>query len=370
MELEISNRVIAYEKDRIETTINQLSEGVLITNASGQIIYINKGAENILDISRNAAVGKNIETCIQNKKILSFIKEGKKEQRKLKAQKQLSITHSVSSQTIDGKGTFRFIFSQLSNAAENNLGDLLIMSDVTSQTMAEQARAEFLTHVAHELCSPLSTIKSYTELLMNGDVQDLETQKEFYNVITMETDRLAKLIEDLLNISKIEMGSLSLKKGLVKPVNLLDSCVAAVMSQGVNKNIQIEKLYPDSLSPLDIDKGLMGVALHNILSNALKYTPEGGKISILAEEESAHTLLHIRDTGCGMSEEDLQHIFDKFYRSDDEQVQQQKGTGLGLALTREIITLHGGTIQVESTVGEGSCFSISLSKETNFEQMF
>jgi signal transduction histidine kinase len=201
-------------------------------------------------------------------------------------------------------------------------------------------------------------------------VQDLETQKEFYNVITMETDRLAKLIEDLLNISKIEMGSLSLKKGLVKPVNLLDSCVAAVMSQGVNKNIQVEKLYPDSLSPLDIDKGLMGVALHNILSNALKYTPAGGKISILAEEESAHTLLHIRDTGCGMSEEDLQHIFDKFYRSDDEQVQQQKGTGLGLALTREIITLHGGTIQVESTVGEGSCFSISLSKETNFEQMF
>ncbi len=369
-ELEIANRVIAYEKKRIETVLDHLSEGVIALNSSGQVLYVNKSMENILDVSRDQMIGQAADTGIPNEIVVSFINESRREWQRSKDRKEFACSHLVGTYDLPGKGAFRLVFSQLANAEGDNAGELLVLSDVTSQTMAEQARGEFLAHVAHELRSPLSTIKSYTELLMDGDVQDLETQKEFYNVITMETDRLAKLIEDLLNISKIEMGSLSLKKGLVKPVNLLDSCVAAVMSQAVSKKIQIEKLYPDSLSPLDVDKDLMGVAIHNIFSNALKYTTEGGKISVQAEEEPEHTLLHIRDTGCGMSEEDLQHIFEKFYRSDDEQVQQQKGTGLGLALTREIITLHGGTIQVESTVGEGSCFSITLPKETNFERMF
>ena len=186
----------------------------------------------------------------------------------------------------------------------------------------------------------------------------------------METDRLAKLVEDLLNISKIEMGSLSLNKGMVKPLNLIENCIAAVMSQAAQKKIEIKKLLPDSLSPLDVDKNLMEVALLNCFSNAVKYTPEGGTITVIAEEHNDRTLLTIRDTGCGISEDEVLHIFDKFYRSNDESVQKEKGTGLGLSLTKEIITLHGGEISVESTPGVGSSFTIVLQRDANFERIF
>jgi len=207
-------------------------------------------------------------------------------------------------------------------------------------------------------------------MLLEGEVKDQETEKEFYNVITMETDRLAKLIDDLLNISKIEMGSLTLHKGLVKPLNLVENCIAAVMSQATHKKIAIKKLLPDSLSPLDVDKNMMEVALLNCFSNAVKYTPEGGTITVLAEEHNDRTLFTIRDTGCGIREDEVLHIFEKFYRSQDEYVQKQNGTGLGLSLTKEIISLHGGEISVESTVGVGSSFIIALPRNAHFERIF
>jgi signal transduction histidine kinase len=136
------------------------------------------------------------------------------------------------------------------------------------------------------------------------------------------------------------------------------------------RKIEVHKLLPDSLSPLDLDKNLMEVALLNCISNAVKYTPAGGSITIAAEEQPDRTLFTIKDTGPGISETDQLHIFDKFYRSDDESIQEQKGTGLGLSLTKEIINHHGGDISVESTVGAGSTFTIALPRETDFERMF
>jgi signal transduction histidine kinase len=142
------------------------------------------------------------------------------------------------------------------------------------------------------------------------------------------------------------------------------------MSQAAQKKIEVQKLLPDSLSPLDVDKNLMEVALLNCISNSVKYTPDGGTITIAAEEHPDRTLFTIKDTGPGISEKDQVHIFDKFYRSDDESIQEQKGTGLGLSLTKEIINHHGGEILVESTIGAGSTFTIALPRETDFERMF
>lgn len=364
-DLEISNRVEAYEKNKIGAILDHLGDGVLAINSEGQILYVNQSIENFFNISRQQVVGHTVEEFIQNETLLSFIKEMKKGTKGLGPKKQSVLTHSM-----DEKGTFRFVYSPLRNVEGDSLGELVIIKDITTQAMAEQARSEFLSHVAHEIRSPLNTIKSYTEMLMEGDIKDQETEKEFYNVITMETERLAKLIEDLLNISKIEMGSLTIKKGMVKPLNLIENCISAVMSQAVRKNIQVKKLLPESLSPLDIDKNLIEIALLNSISNAVKYTPEGGTITIQAEEEPDFTFLSVRDTGAGIREEDLPHIFDKFYRSSDESIQQQKGTGLGLSLAKEIVNLHGGEIKVESAVGEGSSFTFALPRDNDFERMF
>ena len=363
-DLEVAHSVTAYEKNKIEAILDQIGDGVLALNSSNQIICVNKSLEIFLNTSRNKILGTRVEESIESDILRSFINEVKQGTTG-HAQKR-----SVRTYSIEQKGTFRFIYAPLRNEEGDSTGELIVIKDITAQVMAEQARTEFLSHAAHEIKSPLSTIKAYTSMLLDGDVKNPEAEKEFYNVITMETDRLAKLVEDLLNISKIEMGSLSLNKGMVKPLNLIENCIAAVMSQAAQKKIEIKKLLPDSLSPLDVDKNLMEVALLNCFSNAVKYTPEGGTITVIAEEHNDRTLLTIRDTGCGISEDEVLHIFDKFYRSNDESVQKEKGTGLGLSLTKEIITLHGGEISVESTPGVGSSFTIVLQRDANFERIF
>ncbi len=364
-ELEVSHSVAAYEKNKIEAILDHIGDGVLALNSSGQIICVNKVLEIFLNTSRKKILNTSIDTSIKNDTLRSFLNEIKGETSEYGQEKM-----SVRTYSIDQKGTFRFIYAPLRNKEGDSIGELIIIRDISAQVMAEQARTEFLSHAAHEIKSPLNTIKAYTSMLVEGDVKDQETEKEFYNVITMETDRLAKLVEDLLNISKIEMGSLTLKKGLVKPINLIENCIAAVMSQATRKKITIKKLLPDSLSPIDVDKHLMEVALLNCFSNAVKYTPEGGTITVIAEEQQDRIMLTIRDTGCGVSEDEMLHIFDKFYRSNNESVQKENGTGLGLSLTKEIIGLHGGEISVESTLDVGSSFTITLQRDANFERIF
>ena len=364
-ELEVAHSVTAYEKNKIEAILDHIGDGVLAINSSNQIICVNKSLEVFLNTSRKTILGTRVDESIENEFLRSFINDVKHGSNEYGQKKK-----SVRTYSIERKGTFRFIYAPLRNSEGDSIGELVVIRDISAQVMAEQARNEFLSHAAHEIKSPLNTIKAYTSMLVAGDVKDQETEKEFYNVITMETDRLAKLIEDLLNISKIEMGSLTLNKGMVKPLNLVENCIAAIMSQAVQKKIEIKRLLPDSLSPVDVDKNLMEVALLNCFSNAVKYTPVGGTITVVAEENNDCTLMTVRDTGCGISEDEANHIFDKFYRSSDESVQKEKGTGLGLSLTKEIINLHGGEISVESTVGAGSSFTISLPRSTNFERIF
>jgi two-component system phosphate regulon sensor histidine kinase PhoR len=200
-------------------------------------------------------------------------------------------------------------------------------------------------------------------MLMEDEIDNIEMQKEFYNTISDETRRLTRLVKNLLNISKIEMGSLTLKKGLVKSDWLFDDCLTAVEGAAQKKNITIERNLPDHFPSLFGDKELLKVGIINILGNAVKYTPEKGQIKFTLTEQDDVVVFEVIDNGYGISKEDLAHIFDKFYRSTDPRVNEQTGSGLGLALTSEIIRLHGGEVQVSSKVDEGSHFVIRLPKE-------
>lgn len=202
-------------------------------------------------------------------------------------------------------------------------------------------------------------------MLMDDELNDRDTKIEFYNTINVEADRLARLINNLLNISKIEMGSLMINKDLVKSREFLEDILVSLKSLGVSKNVKLESILPDKLSSLVIDKGLLHVAILNILSNAIKYTPQGGAVTIGAEEDESHIMIDVVDTGYGISNEDLPHIFDKFFRSSHESIQGQTGSGLGLALSREIIRLHNGEIEVTSKTGQGTHFTVTLPKADN-----
>jgi two-component system phosphate regulon sensor histidine kinase PhoR len=217
--------------------------------------------------------------------------------------------------------------------------------------------------VTHELLTPLTTIKSYNEMLMDGEIHDEETQKEFLNTIMQETERLQNLIQNLLHISKIEMGTLSLHKSHVRGDALVKDCVTAVETAARKKHIAFESHLPEKSPNFFGDKELLKVAIINILGNAVKYTPEYGKVVFSFQEENGTAVFEVADTGHGISEEDLPHIFEKFYRSKHEDIVRQNGTGLGLNLTRQIVALHGGEIEASSELQKGTQFVIRIPME-------
>jgi two-component system sensor histidine kinase VicK len=233
----------------------------------------------------------------------------------------------------------------------------------SKEKAAEKATHDFTVHLSHELLTPLTTIKSYSEMLMDGEISDSETQKEFYNTINSETDRLTHLIRTLLNVSKIEMGNLTLNKGLVKSDWLFEDSVAAVEGAALKKNISIQRNLPDHFPPLVGDKDQLKASLINILGNAVKYTPENGNIQFSVREQKDNVVFDVIDTGHGISPEDLPNIFDKFYRSKNPQISEEQGTGLGLAFTSEIVRLPDGDIEVVSELGKGTRFTVKIPKE-------
>jgi two-component system phosphate regulon sensor histidine kinase PhoR len=259
--------------------------------------------------------------------------------------------------------TFRIYCSSLMDSDKELLGKIIMFNNITGEKAAENLTQEFTAHLSHELITPLTTIKSYSEMLMDGEIEDNETKKEFYNTINSETARLSRLIKDLLNLAKIELGSLTLNKGLVKSDWFFGDCIAAVEGNAQKKNVSIQKHLPDNFPSLIGDKDQLKVAVINILSNAIKYTPANGEIHFSLREENNMVIFDIKDTGYGMSEEDLSHVFDKFYRSSNPQIADQQGTGLGLAITSEIIGLHEGEVKVQSELGNGTHFTIKIPKE-------
>jgi signal transduction histidine kinase len=246
------------------------------------------------------------------------------------------------------------------------VGKMISARDITREKSSEKAQQEFLDSIAHEFLTPLTTIKSYNEMLMDGEVEDAEVKKDFYNVISEQTNRLGRLIQNLLNLSKIEMGTMTPNNGLVKTDLLIASSISTVEPNALKRNITIKQDLPDQFPSLIGDKDLLQTAIINILGNAVKYSPKDTEITFSLHEENKLVVFDVVDQGFGISEEDLPHVFDRFYRSKDPNVVEQTGSGLGLAMTLEIIQLHGGEVEVQSELGKGTHFSIRIPKEEYF----
>ncbi len=359
-EIEVQNRVLSYEKKRIEGMVENLGDGVLAASASGNVIFANGEMEKLMEISREKVLGKSLEDCFEEAALRElFNREQHRGDRFTRRSLELPLQRSR------GEVWLRFSLVPVAVSGEKPQGVMLVVRDVTAQKMAEQNQSDFIAHVSHELRTPLTTIKSYVEMLTDDEVNDEETRRDFYNIINEEADRLARLIENLLNISKIEMGSLMLQKDRLKPLEFFGDIARSIDSQVVSKGVQFETVLPDKLSPLMVDKELLRVAILNLLTNAVKYTSSEGTVTFRAEEEDHQLKIEVSDTGYGISEEELPRIFDKFFRSADERIKAHTGNGLGLALCREIVHLHNGEIAVASRLGEGTRFTLHLPVEEN-----
>jgi signal transduction histidine kinase len=234
------------------------------------------------------------------------------------------------------------------------------MRDVTQQKLAEEMRDQFVDTATHELRTPLANIKAYAETLALADVIDVEQQKQFLNTINSEATRLARFVDDLLSVSSMELGSLSLNKQVTDLTRMLNEVLAKVRPQMEEKRQTFEVVLPEKLPEPELDKDKIATVLVNLLGNAVKYTPEGGRVTFRVNVTEQQIEVSVEDTGVGIAADELPKVFDKFFRSSDPRVQQETGTGLGLALAQEVVRLHGGRITVESEINKGSTFSVLL----------
>ena len=237
-----------------------------------------------------------------------------------------------------------------------------VLHDVTREKEISRMKNDFVSHVSHELKTPLASITAYSEMLADGEANDEKTRKEFYSVIQSQAERLNRLIEDILNISRIESGLIKVDKSPVSLTILIEEQLRMVKSTANEKGIEIIGQKPIVFDQVYVDKDMISQVIVNLLSNAVKYTRPGGSIKIQTEvdEITKRARVSITDTGVGISEDEIEHVFDKFYRVGANN-RCAKGTGLGLNLVKQIVEkVHDGLVFVTSQVGVGSTFGFEL----------
>ncbi len=350
-----------FDRRHIASILDAISFGIIVTDAQENIVYINQYMLNLICKKREDVLDRPLATVIENPEILSYTAQ----QDNILRTKALKPVEIDLPELSPGE-SFQVVLNYLTDSGHELTGKMIAIRNISAAKRAEESQQEFIAHVAHELLTPLTNIKSYSEMLMDGEVSDREMQREFYNTINAETSRLSRLIQTLLNISKIEMGSLTINKSLVRTDWFLEGCLASIEATARDKHLTIEKRMPDNFPSLFADKELLQGAIINILGNALKYTPEQGKITFAISDQDDAATFEVIDTGYGIDKEDLPHVFEKFYRSSNKEITDQMGSGLGLAITAEIVRLHGGHIDMQSELGVGTHVTIRIPKEEHY----
>lgn len=358
--LELHSRVgvAVFKKKQFLNILDSLAFGIIMTDIQDRLIFANAYILNLFGLKLNEVLDRSLGNVIPNDVLLSMAANSETGNSTAN-QKTIETPFAE----LSPSESYRIAISYLQDEAGGALGKLITITNITNEKLGEAAQQDFIAHISHELMTPLTTIKSYNEMLMDEEIDNSEMKKEFFNTINEEANRLTSLIQNLLNISKIEVGGLTIGKELVRTDWLFKDCIATFDGLAQRKKISLEKVAPASYPTLVGDKELLKVAINNILSNAVKYTPEHGTVTFSLRDEHDRVVFEIADSGYGISKEDLPFIFNKSYRSADPKIREQNGSGFGLALTSEIVTLHGGEIEVQSESDNGTQFRISIPKE-------
>jgi signal transduction histidine kinase len=255
-------------------------------------------------------------------------------------------------------GVLRFTIRAI--CADDSRSVMVLIEDITQQRIAEAARNSFLAKAAHELRTPLTNIRLYVENAVDHCGSDPQAVARSLNVINDESRRLERTVSEVLSVSEIEAGSFDLQRDDVRFDSLMEQIRADHEATAQKKNITLQFDMPPKLPVVSADRDKIALAIHNLVGNALKYTPENGRVTVSVAVESGRIIVDVTDTGIGISKDDLSRVFEKFYRATDQRVTDITGSGLGLAIAREIVGLHGGFISVESELNSGSTFTLVL----------
>ncbi|WP_038536658.1 two-component system histidine kinase PnpS [Neobacillus sp.] len=345
------------QQDRLTALIENIGAGLILIDSGGYINLVNKGYTDIFQIFPSDYLNKMYYEVIEQKEVCDLIAEVFRTEQK--ASRQLLIPLYIERRYFDVYG--------VPILGANNVwkGVLLVFHDITEMKKLEQMRKDFVANVSHELKTPVTSIKGFTETLLDGAMNDKKTLEAFLSIIQKESDRLQSLIQDLLDLSKIEQQGFKLS---IVPLNiyiLLDEVVALLQGKAQPKEINLELISEKKNVMITGDVDRLKQVFINLIGNAITYTPTKGNVKVVLIDCQEHVRIHVKDSGVGIEKEEIPRIFERFYRVDRARSRNSGGTGLGLAIVKHLVEAHHGTISVRSNLGEGSEFIIELRKNLN-----
>jgi signal transduction histidine kinase len=371
--LGIMLRTQATEAAKHGAILKDIADGVLVVDARRTVILLNPKAAEIFDVNPNLVENQSIDQILgQSKSPVELELTQLFYNNLLKALSKVDSGESAAEFRIAvGKKAIVVTLTSVALGAEETLGVVAVIRDISREAEIERLKNEFISTVSHELRTPLTSIKGYADLLASGNAQvgDLnEIQQRFVKVIQSNANRLTELVNDILEISRIETGRIKLQLEPVDVIRLIKEVAVSFEGQMVQKTMHLSLHLPDQLPPVRVDRARLIQILVNLIGNAWQYTPEEGKIQVhAARVGDKFVQIDVADTGIGIPDEDIDHIFERFFRSERHEVQLVDGTGLGLAITRSLVEMLGGEIWVESEVDVGSTFSFTVPLAAQFE---
>ena len=359
-------KVLGDQREQAEAVIGTIEDAVIVTDPFDEILIANDAAGELFAFAAADAAGRSLESVIHDANLVTMIREMRTSR---------SSSRRVTEQTLDVAGSngprhYRLTLACLAERSspggehdcENAGGVVMVLRDASKEREAAQAKNDFVSGVTHELRTPLASIRAYVEMLVDGEAGDERTRGEFYEIIQTEAERLAAMIDGVLNISRIESGLVKIDRKPQSPVMLAERALEVIIPQAKLKDITVKKELLPAIYQVEADGDLLYQVLLNLLSNAVKYTQSGGTVTLRTEVDEGRGMIvtKVIDNGAGIPEADMPRMFQKFFRV-EKNSKMAKGTGLGLPMVKRVIEHdHGGKVFVTSVEGKGSTFGFEL----------
>ena len=343
---------LTLERNKFEAVLMNIANGVVVCDNNDNVVLVNNHAQSLLEVSEEQMLGTLIQNYTDTEGNFCF--KNRIEQFKSSNDKYLTFNINVDKRVI------KSVISSMYTKSNEYVGYIIVMIDVTKETEMDIMRSQFISNVSHELRTPVTVLRSYIDTLYTmGDEFDSETKKEFIGIINNEIIRLNNMVNDILDFSRLDSDA-EIEKSYNDLPQLIENCVSQIRILADDKHINIEVSKEADLPEILFNYNAIERALRNLLSNAIKYSPDSSNIYVRLYKDADNACITVRDEGCGIAQEHLKKIFDRFYRVEND-AHTIKGTGLGLHLVKTTIEKHhGGKVFVESEVGKGSTFGFTL----------
>jgi len=336
------------ERRKLSSVLSNMTDGVIATDRKGRVILVNEQAAHMLNVSRETVISQPVTEMLLLEDEYTF-------EDLLDQQEPIILDYS----TEDAPLIFKVNFSVIQRDTGFVNGLIVVLHDVTEEEKIEAERREFVANVSHELRTPLTTMRSYLEALADGALTDKELAPRFLNVTQNETERMIRLVNDLLKLSKMDSKDYEINERWVDFVTFFNHIIDR-FEMTKEKHVTFKRELPDKAVFVKIDEDKLTQVIDNIISNALKYSPQGGRVTFRVKILDNQIEISISDQGLGIPKENLEKVFERFYRVDKARTRRLGGTGLGLAIAKEMIAAHGGDIWARSVEGKGTTILFTL----------